>query len=71
MRWLTAINAFETSIEKIIVPKSAINAYKTAEGWSVYADKIVYEVDSSDLDAAVTYADNLNARYVSTSILGG
>lgn len=42
-------NAFETSIEKIIVPKSAINAYKSAAGWSIYADKIVYEVDSSDL----------------------
>ena len=39
----------ETSIEKIIVPKSAINAYKSAAGWSQYADKIVYEVDSSDL----------------------
>lgn len=34
---------------KIIVPKSAINAYKSADGWSTYADKIVYEVDSSDL----------------------
>ena len=34
---------------KIIVPKSAINAYKSAAGWSTYADKIVYEVDSSDL----------------------
>lgn len=43
------VNAFETSIEKIIVPKSAINAYKSAAGWSTYADKIVYEVDSSDL----------------------
>lgn len=41
---------FENSpIEKIIVPKSAINAYKSAPGWSTYADKIVYEVDSSDL----------------------
>lgn len=41
---------FEHSpIEKIIVPKSAINAYKSAPGWSTYADKIVYEVDSSDL----------------------
>ena len=40
---------FETSLEKIIVPKSAINAYKSAAGWSIYADKIVYEVDSSDL----------------------
>ena len=42
-------NAFETSLEKIIVPKSAINTYKSAAGWSIYADKIVYEVDSSDL----------------------
>ena len=39
----------ETSIEKIIVPKLLINAYKTATSWSTYADKIVYEVDSSDL----------------------
>ena len=42
-------NVFETSLEKIIVPKSSINAYKSAAGWSTYADKIVYEVDSSDL----------------------
>lgn len=42
-------NAFETSLEKIIVPKSSIDAYKSADGWSTYADKIVYEVDSSDL----------------------
>lgn len=39
----------ETSIEKIIVPKSSIDAYKSADRWSTYADKIVYEVDSSDL----------------------
>ena len=64
-------NEFDTSIEKIIVPKLLINAYKSAAGWSIYADKIVYEVDSSDLDAAKSYADNLTARYVSTSILGG
>ena len=38
-----------TPIEKIIVPKSAINTYKSAAGWSTYADKIVYEVDSSDV----------------------
>lgn len=37
------------NLEKIIVPKSAINAYKAATGWSTYADKIVYEVDSSDI----------------------
>lgn len=42
-------NAIPTTIEKIIVSKSAINAYKAATGWSTYADKIVYEVDSSDL----------------------
>ena len=47
-------NVFDTSIEKIIVPKSSIDAYKSASGWSTYADKIVYEVDSSDLDAVVT-----------------
>lgn len=51
-------NAFDTSIEKIIVPKSAINAYKSAAGWSTYADKIVYEVDSSDLNAAVINLEN-------------
>lgn len=44
-------DAFSTSLEKIIVPKSAINAYKSAAGWSTYADKIVYEVDSSDLSS--------------------
>lgn len=38
-----------TTIEKIIVPKSAINTYKTATNWSAYSSKIVYEVDSSDL----------------------
>lgn len=42
-------NAIHTTIEKIIVPKSAINAYKAATGWSQYANKIVYEVDSSDI----------------------
>ena len=42
-------DAIPTTIEKIIVPKSAINAYKAATGWSQYASKIVYEVDSSDL----------------------
>lgn len=41
--------AIPTTIEKIIVPKSAINAYKAATVWSQYADKIVYEVDSSDI----------------------
>lgn len=39
-----------SNLEKIIVPKSAINAYKAATGWSTYASKIVYEVDSSDIE---------------------
>lgn len=44
-------NAFPDTIEKIIVPKSAVSAYKAATGWSNFADKIVYEVDSSDLSS--------------------
>lgn len=44
------------NLEKIIVPKSAINAYKSAAGWSAYADKIVYEVDSSDLPDMSNFA---------------
>ena len=38
------------NLRKIIVPKYLIEEYKSAEGWSQYADKIVYEVDSSDTD---------------------
>ena len=49
-------SAIPTTIEKIIVPKSAINAYKAATGWSTYADKIVYEVDSSDLPDTSKFA---------------
>lgn len=54
-------SSFPNSIEKIVVPKSAINAYKAASNWSSYADKIVYEVDSSDLSSGggdVTAAGN-------------
>ena len=47
-------DAFDTSLEKIVVPKSSIDAYKSAAGWSTYADKIVYEVDSSDLNDVLT-----------------
>lgn len=36
--------------QKIIVPKSMINAYKSNASWSKYAYKIVYEVDSSDIE---------------------
>ena len=48
---------------KIIVPKSSVDAYKNAAGWSEYADKIVYEVDSSDLDKAITDLDVDNIAY--------
>lgn len=51
-----SLRAIPTTIEKIIVPKSAINAYKAATGWSTYADKIVYEVDSSDLPDTSKFA---------------
>lgn len=49
-------NAVPTTIEKIIVPKSAINAYKAATGWSTYVDKIIYEVDSSDIPDTSKFA---------------
>lgn len=44
-------DVFQTRNEllKIFVPKTAVSAYQTATNWSVYADKIVYEIDSSDL----------------------
>lgn len=43
--------AIPTTIKKIIVPKAKIADYKAAAVWSTYADKIVYEVDSSDLSS--------------------
>lgn len=48
-------NVFQMSNEllKIFVPKTAVSAYQTATNWSTYADKIVYEIDSSDLDGYV------------------
>ena len=54
------------AIEKIIVPKSAINTYKSAAGWSTYADKIVYEVDSSDLDTRIPDTEKGKANGVAT-----
>ena len=56
-------NAFDTSIEKIIVPKLAINTYKSAAGWSIYADKIVYEVDSSDLIIDVLTQEQVDSLF--------
>ena len=54
-----------TPIEKIIVPKSAIDTYKSAATWSTYADKIVYEVDSSDLNSGggKLYKHNVQIKY--------
>ena len=52
-----------TYTKKIVVPKDAIDTYKSAVGWSEYADKIVYEVDSSDLDKAITDLDVDNIAY--------
>lgn len=47
---------------KVIVPKSLISAYKSAAGWSMIADKIVYEVDSSDIPdmSNVAYTNKSN-----------
>lgn len=47
---------FPTNIEKIFVPESAYEAYKTA--WSAYADKIVYKVDNSHLTSKVDKLDS-------------
>lgn len=46
---------FDT-VKKIVVPKDAIDTYKSAPNWSKYADKIVYEVDSSDLPDTSKFA---------------
>lgn len=60
-RPITLFTGFEY-IGKIVVPKEYINAYKTAPGWSVYADKIVYEVDSSDLPDLSNYAGKTSSN---------
>ena len=52
------------AIKKIFVPKSAVNAYKTAPTWSNYVDKIVYEIDSSDLDGYVKAIIVVDGTYV-------
>lgn len=54
------------SNDRVIVPKSAINTYKSAAGWSTYADKIVYEVDSSDLDTRIPDTEKGKANGVAT-----
>ena len=51
-------------IKKIFVPKSAVNAYKTASTWSNYVDKIVYEIDSSDLDGYVKTKNVLEGQAI-------
>lgn len=52
------------AIKKIFVPKSAVNAYKTAPTWSNYVDKIVYEIDSSDLDGYVETKNVLEGQAI-------
>lgn len=47
---------FDT-VKKIVVPKDAIDAYKSATNWSKYANKIVYELDSNDLRDAGVQSD--------------
>ena len=68
-RPITLFTGFEY-IGKIVVPKEYINAYKTATGWSAYADKIVYEVDSGDLEDKVskfTDTSSFDRAYVQNS----
>lgn len=60
--------AFEDqSLTKIIVQKEAINAYKTDDLWSQFANIIVYEVDSSDVPEAITYYHHFLCIYAGTS----
>lgn len=47
---------YECHVDKIFVPESAYEAYKTA--WSAYADKIVYKVDNSHLTSKVDKLDS-------------
>ena len=54
------------SNDRVVVPKSAINSYKSAAGWSTYADKIIYEVDSSDLDTRIPDTEKGKANGVAT-----
>lgn len=47
---------YKCYVEKIFVPESAYEAYKTA--WSAYADKIVYKIDNSHLTSKVDKLDS-------------
>lgn len=58
------IFASANALKKVIVPKNLINEYKATQGWSTVADKIVYEIDSSDLDSAITDLDKEHIAYV-------
>ena len=54
-------------INKIIVPKSAISKYKSATTFSTFKDKVVYEVDSSDIPTGyVTTDTNQNITGIKT-----
>lgn len=50
------VTDYKCYVEKIFVPESAYEAYKTA--WSAYADKIVYKVDNSHLTSKVDKLDS-------------
>lgn len=56
---------FPTNVEKIFVPESAYEAYKTA--WSAYADKIVYKVDNSHLTSKVDKLDSTSTDLTDNS----
>lgn len=46
--------SFFTGRYRILVPESAINAYRTAEYWSNYSDKIYLKGDKFDYDVTTT-----------------
>ncbi len=60
----SSIFAGANALKKIIVPKNLINEYKAAQGWSTVANKIVYEIDSSDIDSAIIDLDKEHIAYV-------
>lgn len=64
------LNVFQyTPIRKIIVPASSVNAYKTALGWSSYADIIVGDFTITECTSLSITADNIiNGMVANTTI---
>lgn len=58
-------SVFPDNVEKIFVPESAYEAYKTV--WSAYADKIVYKVDNSHLTSKVDKLDSTSTDLTDNS----